>query len=117
MKSPPAKASAETACREDFAFAGPSVKDKKVLGDGTGIGLRKDDAELKAAFDKALGEMRKDGTYDKWRRNTSILTCTATQTAAGPHNRLGLPPVRIHAPKWCIQHAADHLQCKQPFLG
>ncbi len=50
---------------KDFAFAGPSVKDKKYFGDGTGIGLRKDDAELKAAFDKALGEMRKDGTYDK----------------------------------------------------
>lgn len=50
---------------KDYAFAGPSVKDKKYFGDGTGIGLRKDDTELKAAFDKALGEMRKDGTYDK----------------------------------------------------
>ena len=37
----------------------------KVKCDGTGIGLRKEDGELKAAFDKALGEMRKDGTYDK----------------------------------------------------
>lgn len=51
---------------KDFAFAGPSVKDKKYFGDGTGIGLRKDDTELKAAFDKALAEMRKDGTYDKF---------------------------------------------------
>lgn len=50
---------------KDYAFAGPSVKDKKYFGDGTGIGLRKDDTELKAAFDKALGELRKDGTYDK----------------------------------------------------
>ncbi|VED48216.1 Lysine-arginine-ornithine-binding periplasmic protein precursor (TC 3.A.1.3.1) [Raoultella terrigena] len=50
---------------KDFAFAGPSVKDKQFFGDGTGIGLRKADGELKAAFDKALGEMRKDGTYDK----------------------------------------------------
>jgi lysine/arginine/ornithine transport system substrate-binding protein len=50
---------------KDFAFAGPSVKDKKFFGDGTGIGLRKTDGELKAAFDKALAEMRKDGTYDK----------------------------------------------------
>lgn len=50
---------------KDYDFAGPSVKDKKYFGDGTGIGLRKDDAELKAAFDKALGELRKDGTYDK----------------------------------------------------
>ncbi|CNJ37508.1 histidine-binding periplasmic protein [Yersinia enterocolitica] len=29
------------------------------------MGLRKDDAELKAALDKAFAEMRKDGTYDK----------------------------------------------------
>ena len=50
---------------KDYAFAGPSVKDKKYFGDGTGIGLRKEDGELKAAFDKALGEMRQDGTYDK----------------------------------------------------
>ena len=35
---------------KDFAFAGPSVKDKKYFGDGTGVGLRKDDAELTAAF-------------------------------------------------------------------
>lgn len=48
-----------------FDFAGASVKDKKYFGDGTGIGLRKDDAELKAAFDKAFDEIRKDGTYDK----------------------------------------------------
>ncbi|WP_435927283.1 lysine/arginine/ornithine ABC transporter substrate-binding protein ArgT [Dryocola sp. BD613] len=51
---------------KEFAFAGPAVKNKQYFGDGTGIGLRKDDAELKAAFDKALAEMRKDGTYDKF---------------------------------------------------
>ncbi|SNY63099.1 lysine/arginine/ornithine ABC transporter substrate-binding protein ArgT [Enterobacter sp. CC120223-11] len=50
---------------KDFAFAGPSVKDKKYFGDGTGVGLRKDDTELKAAFDKAFDSLRKDGTYDK----------------------------------------------------
>ncbi|RAV23958.1 histidine ABC transporter substrate-binding protein HisJ, partial [Staphylococcus warneri] len=33
---------------KEYAFAGPSVKDKKYFGDGTGIGLRKDDPELKA---------------------------------------------------------------------
>ncbi|WP_058912745.1 lysine/arginine/ornithine ABC transporter substrate-binding protein ArgT [Entomohabitans teleogrylli] len=51
---------------KDFAFAGPSVKDKKYFGDGTGVGLRKDETELKAALDKALAEMRQDGTYDKF---------------------------------------------------
>ncbi|BDH45065.1 amino acid ABC transporter substrate-binding protein [Salmonella enterica subsp. enterica serovar Choleraesuis] len=48
-----------------FAFAGPAVKNKQYFGDGTGIGLRKQDSELKAAFDKALADIRKDGTYDK----------------------------------------------------
>ncbi|WP_226572176.1 lysine/arginine/ornithine ABC transporter substrate-binding protein ArgT [Mangrovibacter yixingensis] len=53
------------AAGKDFAFAGPSVKDKKYFGDGTGVGLRKEDADLKAAFNKAFDEVRKDGTYDK----------------------------------------------------
>ncbi|WBM71845.1 lysine/arginine/ornithine ABC transporter substrate-binding protein ArgT [Buttiauxella sp. WJP83] len=51
---------------KDYAFAGPSVKNKQYFGDGTGIGLRKDDVELKEAFNKALADMRKDGTYDKF---------------------------------------------------
>ncbi|WP_367143823.1 lysine/arginine/ornithine ABC transporter substrate-binding protein ArgT [Pantoea stewartii] len=50
---------------KDYAFAGPAVKDDKIFGVGTGIGLRKDDTELKAAIDKAFESMRKDGTYDK----------------------------------------------------
>ncbi|MGD8105386.1 lysine/arginine/ornithine ABC transporter substrate-binding protein ArgT [Pantoea sp. FN0302] len=50
---------------KDYAFAGPAVKDDKIFGVGTGIGLRKEDSELKAAIDKAFAEMRKDGTYDK----------------------------------------------------
>ena len=50
---------------KDYAFAGPAVKDDKIFGVGTGIGLRKEDHELKAAIDKAFAEMRKDGTYDK----------------------------------------------------
>lgn len=56
LKQPPGK---------DYAFAGPAVKDDKIFGVGTGIGLRKEDSELKAAIDKAFAEMRKDGTYDK----------------------------------------------------
>ncbi|CAX60634.1 MULTISPECIES: lysine/arginine/ornithine ABC transporter substrate-binding protein ArgT [Erwinia] len=48
-----------------FAFAGPAVKDEKIFGVGTGMGMRKDDADLKAAIDKAFDSMRKDGTYDK----------------------------------------------------
>lgn len=50
---------------KDFAFAGPAVKDEKIFGVGTGMGMRKDDADLKAAIDKAFDSIRKDGTYDK----------------------------------------------------
>ncbi|MDW8846854.1 lysine/arginine/ornithine ABC transporter substrate-binding protein ArgT [Erwinia sp. P7711] len=50
---------------KDYAFAGPAVKDEKIFGVGTGMGMRKDDADLKAAIDKAFDSLRKDGTYDK----------------------------------------------------
>ena len=50
---------------KEYAFAGPAVKDEKIFGVGTGMGMRKDDADLKAAIDKAFDAMRKDGTYDK----------------------------------------------------
>lgn len=50
---------------KEYAFAGPAVKDEKIFGVGTGMGMRKDDPALKAAIDKAFDEMRKDGTYDK----------------------------------------------------
>lgn len=64
---------------KEYAFAGPSVKDKKYFGDGTGIGLRKDDTELKAAFDKALTELRQTELTTKWPKSTSILMSTAIE--------------------------------------
>ncbi|RQS68390.1 ABC transporter substrate-binding protein [Burkholderia sp. Bp8963] len=48
-----------------FQFAGGDIDDPKTLGNGAGIGLRKEDTDLKAKIDKAIGDMRKDGTYDK----------------------------------------------------
>ncbi|BAI73440.1 polar amino acid transport system substrate-binding protein [Azospirillum sp. B510] len=36
-----------------------------VIGEGMGIGLRKDSADLKAMFDKAIAEALKDGTVKK----------------------------------------------------
>ncbi|RWR00753.1 histidine ABC transporter substrate-binding protein HisJ [[Pantoea] beijingensis] len=50
---------------KDYAFAGPAVKDNAIFGVGTGMGMAKENTELKAAIDKAFDEMRKDGTYDK----------------------------------------------------
>ncbi|TDN63747.1 ABC transporter substrate-binding protein [Paraburkholderia sp. BL10I2N1] len=46
-----------------FQFAGKDIIDAKVLGNGAGIGLRKDDADLKAKIDNAIADMIKDGTY------------------------------------------------------
>ncbi|RPH30421.1 histidine ABC transporter substrate-binding protein HisJ [Buttiauxella warmboldiae] len=50
---------------KNYQFGGPSIKDEKLFGVGTGMGLRKDDTELRAALNKAFAEMRNDGTYEK----------------------------------------------------
>jgi lysine-arginine-ornithine-binding protein len=48
-----------------FQFAGGDINDPKTLGNGAGIGLRKEDADLKAKIDKAIGDIIHDGTYKK----------------------------------------------------
>nr|WP_201759019.1 MULTISPECIES: ABC transporter substrate-binding protein [Burkholderia] len=48
-----------------YAFAGGDIDDPKTLGEGAGVGLRKEDTDLKAKIDGAIAAMRKDGTYDK----------------------------------------------------
>lgn len=48
-----------------YQFGGPSIKDEKLFGVGTGMGVRKEDTALVAALNAAFAEMRKDGTYDK----------------------------------------------------
>ncbi|NLP61808.1 ABC transporter substrate-binding protein [Paraburkholderia sacchari] len=48
-----------------FAWAGPAVEDPATIGDGTAIGLRKEDTDLKAKFDAALASIHKDGTFDR----------------------------------------------------
>lgn len=58
---------------KDYKFGGPSVKDEKLFGVGTGMGLRKEDNELREALNKAFAEMRADGTYEKLAKSTSIL--------------------------------------------
>lgn len=50
---------------KDYKFGGPAVKDEKLFGVGTGMGLRKEDNELREALNKAFAEMRADGTYEK----------------------------------------------------
>ncbi len=50
---------------KDYQFGGPSIKDEKLFGVGTGMGLRKGDTELRNALNNAFAEMRQDGTYKK----------------------------------------------------
>ncbi len=55
------KATMETATGKDMVIVGPAFSGG-ILGLGVAVGLRKDDAELKAAFDKAIKEAIADGT-------------------------------------------------------
>jgi lysine-arginine-ornithine-binding protein len=48
-----------------FEFVGPDFTDKKWFGDGAGIALRKGDKELREAINKAIAQIRADGTYKK----------------------------------------------------
>jgi lysine/arginine/ornithine transport system substrate-binding protein len=48
-----------------FAFAGPAVSDEKLLGAGVGFGVRKNDKALKESLNRALKELKDDGTIDK----------------------------------------------------
>lgn len=49
---------------QDFEFVGPELRGA-VFGEGAGIALRKEDDALRTAFNKALKEIRADGTYKK----------------------------------------------------
>ena len=44
---------------------GQDIKDTQTLGVGVSAGIRREDAKLRDAFNKALGEMMSDGTYKK----------------------------------------------------
>ena len=46
-------------------LVGQDIKDTQTLGIGVAAGLRKEDAKLRDALNKAFGEMMTDGTYKK----------------------------------------------------
>lgn len=48
-----------------FALVGAPVTDKAYVGEGTALALRKQDKKLAEAFNKAIAEIRQNGTYDK----------------------------------------------------
>ena len=64
-----AKATMETATGKDMAIAGPAFSGG-MLGLGVAVGLRKEDNDLKAAFDEAVKSAIADGTIkrlsEKW---------------------------------------------------
>ena len=49
---------------KDFEIKG-QLNDVEVFGLGVGVGLRKEDTELKAKINEAIAKIRADGTYDK----------------------------------------------------
>ena len=55
---------------KDLALAGAAFRGGPVLGEGTGVGIRKNEPELKALFDKAITAEVADGSLkklqDKW---------------------------------------------------
>ncbi len=48
---------------EHFGWAGGPVTDKKIIGEGTAMGLRKDDTDLKEMINKALKQVHQKGTF------------------------------------------------------
>jgi len=47
----------------DYQFIGPDLSDPKWFGEGAGIAIRKDDTDLVEKFNKAIDQIRSDGTY------------------------------------------------------
>ena len=50
---------------KDFQFIGPDLSDPKWFGNGAGIAIRKEDKDLAELFNKAIDQIRADGTYKK----------------------------------------------------
>jgi len=55
----------KTDAGKGFAFTGPGFSDPKWFGDGAGIAIRKGEDELREALNKAIKQIRADGTYKK----------------------------------------------------
>jgi polar amino acid transport system substrate-binding protein len=47
----------------DFEFVGEDYREPRLSGAGVGIAFRREDARLRTLFNRALGELRADGTY------------------------------------------------------
>lgn len=54
-----------TEAGEGYAFIGPGFTDEEWFGEGIGIALRKGDDKLRQMFNKAIKEIRANGTYKR----------------------------------------------------
>jgi arginine/ornithine transport system substrate-binding protein len=50
---------------QNYQFVGPDLTDIKYFGEGAGIAIRKKDKDLVELFNKAIDQIRADGTYKK----------------------------------------------------
>jgi len=50
---------------QGFQFIGPDLSEVKYFGEGAGIAIRKQDKDLVEMFNKAIKQIRADGTYKK----------------------------------------------------
>ena len=48
---------------QGYQFIGPDLTEKKYFGEGAGIAIRKKDTDLVEMFNKAIVQIRSDGTY------------------------------------------------------
>jgi arginine/ornithine transport system substrate-binding protein len=55
----------KTDAGKDFEFVGPSYTDPQWFGEGAGIAVRKGEDDLREMFNKAIAEIRANGTYKK----------------------------------------------------
>ncbi|MDK4717860.1 ABC transporter substrate-binding protein [Rhizobium sp. CNPSo 3968] len=50
---------------DNYELVGPPQKDPSCLGEGVGLAVRKNDSELRIKLNKAIQDIRSDGTYAK----------------------------------------------------
>lgn len=66
-----------------MGFASAVILDRECFGEGVGIGVRKEDRELRELLNKAIAEVRADGTYQTIEKNISHTISTASDQDSG----------------------------------